>query len=83
MRSIKLFRPRATCDEPGDELCECLDASPIANGASELASVEPAGKPLKENKRAGRLRIGARFSLRNIVNAQLEIQMERGGEAAR
>lgn len=79
MRYFKLFKPRTACEQPG----ECLDASPIANGASELASVEPAGKPLKENKRAGRLRIGARFSLRNIVNAQLEIQMERGGEAAR
>ena len=67
------------CEEPFD----CLDYYPLVNDRGEItefAKVEPLVEVLKkDNKRASRkLRIGAKLSLKDFINAQIDIQMEKG-----
>ena len=67
------------CEEPFD----CLDYYPLVNDRGEItefAKVEPLAEVLKkDNKRASRkLRIGAKLSLKDFINAQIDIQMEKG-----
>ena len=67
------------CEEPLD----CLDYYPLVNDKgeiSEFAEVEPLAEVLeKDNKRATKkLRIGAKLSLKDFINAQVDIQMEKG-----
>ena len=67
------------CEEPFD----CLDCYPLVNDRGEItefAKVEPLAEVLKkDNKRASRkLRIGAKLSLKDFINAQIDIQMEKG-----
>ena len=67
------------CDEPFD----CLDYYPLVNDRGEItefAEVEPLAEILKKgNKRATRkLRIGAKLSLKDFINAQIDVQMEKG-----
>ena len=67
------------CEEPLD----CLNYYPLVNGngkITEFAEVEPLAKILKkDNKRATKkLRIGAKLSLKDFINAQVDIQMEKG-----
>ena len=66
------------CEEPFD----CLDYYPLVNDRSEItefAKVEPLAEVLKkDNKRASRkLRIGAKLSLKDLINAQVGVQMEK------
>ena len=67
------------CETPLD----CLDYYPLIDEdgrVTEFAEVEPLDKVLEvENKRACRkLRIGAKLSLKDFINAQVSIQMEKG-----
>ena len=67
------------CDEPFG----CLDYYPLVNDKCEIAEfakVEPLAEVLKKgNKRASKkLRIGAKLSLKDFINAQIDIQMEKG-----
>ena len=67
------------CEEPLD----CLDYYPLVNDKgkiTEFAEVEPLAEVLKkDNKRATKkLRIGAKLSLKDFINAQVDIQMEKG-----
>ena len=67
------------CEEPLD----CLSYYPLVNDKgkiTEFAEVEPLAEVLKkDNKHASRkLRIGAKLSLKDIINAQVDIQMEKG-----
>ena len=67
------------CEEPLD----CLDYYPLVNDKGEItefAEVEPLAEVLKkDNKRATKkLRIGAKLSLKDFINAQVDIQMEKG-----
>lgn len=67
------------CEEPLD----CLDFYPLVNDNGEItefAEVEPLAEVLKkDNKRATKkLRIGAKLSLKDFINAQVDIQMEKG-----
>lgn len=67
------------CETPLD----CLDYYPIIDKdgrVTEFAEVEPLDEVLEEeNKRACRkLRIGATLSLKDFINAQVGIQMEKG-----
>lgn len=66
------------CEEPFD----CLDYYPLVNDRGEItefAKVEPLAEVLKkDNKRASRkLRIGAKLSLKDLINAQVGVQMEK------
>ena len=67
------------CEEPLD----CLDYYPLVNNKgkiTEFAEVEPLAEVFeKDNKRATKkLRIGAKLSLKDFINAQVDIQMEKG-----
>ena len=67
------------CDEPFD----CLDYYPLVNGngkITEFAEVEPLAEVFKKDtKRATKkLRIGAKLSLKDFINAQVDIQMKKG-----
>ena len=67
------------CEEPFD----CLDYYRLVNDRGEItefAKVEPLAEVLKkDNKRASRkLRIGAKLSLKDFINAQVDIQMKKG-----
>ena len=67
------------CETPFD----CLDYYPLINESgriTEFAEVTPMDVVLKEeNKRACRkLHIGAKLSLKDVINAQVDIQMEKG-----
>ena len=67
------------CEEPLD----CLDYYPLMNDKGEItefAEVEPLAEVLKkDNKRATKkLRIGAKLSLKDFINAQVDIQMKKG-----
>lgn len=67
------------CETPFD----CLDYYPLIDESgriTEFAEVTPMDVVLKEeNKRACRkLRIGAKLSLKDVINAQVDIQMEKG-----
>ena len=67
------------CETPFD----CLDYYPLIDESgriTEFAEVEPLDRVLEEkNKRACRkLRIGAKLSLKDVINAQVDIQMEKG-----
>ena len=67
------------CDEPFD----CLGYCPLVNDKGEItefAKVEPLAEVLKkDNKRASKkLRIGAKLSLKDIINAQVDVQMGKG-----
>ena len=67
------------CEEPLD----CLDFYPLVNDNGEItefAEVEPLAEVFKEdNKRATKkLRFGAKLSLKDFINAQVDIQMEKG-----
>ena len=67
------------CEEPLD----CLDYYPLVNDKgkiTEFAEVEPLAEVLKkDNKRATKkLRIGAKLSLKDFINAHVDIQMEKG-----
>ena len=67
------------CETPFD----CLDYYPLVGNdgrVTEFAEVEPLDRVLEEkNKRACRkLRIGAKLSLKDFINAQVGIQMEKG-----
>ena len=67
------------CETPFD----CLDYYPLIDESgriTEFAEVSPMDVVLKEeNKRACRkLHIGAKLSLKDVINAQVDIQMEKG-----
>ena len=67
------------CETPLD----CLDYYSLIDESghiTEFAEVTPTGKVLeRENKRACRkLHIGAKLSLKDVINAQVDIQMEKG-----
>ena len=75
------------CEEGVMHFCEtpfdCLDYYPLVGNdgrVTEFAEVEPLDRVLEEkNKRACRkLRIGAKLSLKDVINAQVDIQMEKG-----
>ena len=66
------------CEEPLD----CLDYYPLVNDKGEIpefAAVEPLAEVLKKgNQRATKkLRIGAKLSLKDFINAQVDIQTEK------
>ena len=66
------------CEEPLD----CLDYYPLVNDKDEIpefAEVEPLAEVLKKgNQRATKkLRIGAKLSLKDFINAQVDIQTEK------
>ena len=67
------------CEEPLD----CLDYYTLVNDngkITEFAAVEPLAEVFeKDNKRATKkLRIGAKLSLKDFINAQVDIQMKKG-----
>ena len=67
------------CEEPFD----CLEYYPLVNDRGEItefAKVKPLAEVLKkDNKRATKkLRIGAKLSLKDFINAQVDIQMKKG-----
>ena len=67
------------CEEPLD----CLDFYPLVNDNGEItefAEVEPLAEVLKKdnNRATKKLRIGAKLSLKDFINAQVDIQMEKG-----
>ena len=69
------------CETPFD----CLDYYPLIDESgriTEFAEVTPMDVVLKKgNKRACRtLHIGAKLSLKDIINAQIDIQMEKGND---
>ena len=69
------------CETPFD----CLDYYPIVDKDGRMpvfAEVEPLANVLKEgSKRASRkLRIGAKLSLKDFINAQVDIQIEKGSK---
>ena len=75
------------CEEGVMHFCktpfDCLDYYPLVGNdgrVTEFAEVEPLDRVLEEkNKRACRkLRIGAKLSLKDFINAQVDIQMEKG-----
>ena len=75
------------CEEGVMHFCEtpldCLDYYPLiyeSGRITEFAEVTPTDVVLKRgNKRACRkLHIGAKLSLKDVINAQVDIQMEKG-----
>ena len=67
------------CEEPLD----CLDYYPLVDDKgkiTEFAEVEPLAEVLKKgnNRATKKLRIGAKLPLKDLINAQVDIQMEKG-----
>lgn len=66
------------CEEPLD----CLDYYPLVDDKgkiTEFAEVEPLAEVLKKgnNRATKKLRIGAKLPLKDLINAQVDIQMEK------
>lgn len=67
------------CEEPLD----CLNYYPLVNDNGEItefAEVEPLAEVLKKDDKHAtkKLRIGAKLSLKDFINAQVDIQTEKG-----